>query len=226
MPSALVQSGRTIAVTIGGSKQKFVWESLHSVTKIPWFCHISAIGAAQTTGMELLYALQKFDLRLFVKVFRQGERRAIRPLAKALSQSGDGYLHILLPVLLWLLSAPQLQQFAYLLLLSLTMERSLYFILKNSLKRRRPQEYMPGFRSLIVASDQFSFPSGHSSGAFLLATALAVIYAGPLLVVYLWACCVGFSRVILGVHFPGDILAGATMGTTITLLSARLLGIT
>ena len=87
-------------------------------------------------------------------------------------------------------------------------------------------EYMPGFRSLIVASDQFSFPSGHSSGAFLLATALAVIYAGPLLVVYLWACCVGFSRVILGVHFPGDILAGATMGTTITLLSARLLGIT
>ena len=175
--------------------------------------------------MELLYALQKFDLRLFVKVFRQGERRAIRPLAKALSQSGDGYLHILLPVLLWLLSAPQLQQFAYLLLLSLTMERSLYFILKNSLKRRRPQEYMPGFRSLIVASDQFSFPSGHSSGAFLLATALAVIYAGPLLVVYLWACCVGFSRVILGVHFPGDILAGATMGTTITLLSARLLGI-
>ena len=175
--------------------------------------------------MELLYALQKFDLRLFVKVFRQGERRAIRPMARALSRSGDGYLHVLVPLLLLGLQAPELQAFISLLLLALVLERSLYWLLKTSLKRKRPQDSMPGFRSLIVASDQFSFPSGHSSGAFLLATSLTLVYGNPMLAVYLWAMGVGFSRVILGVHFPGDILAGATMGTMLTVLSASLLGI-
>jgi undecaprenyl-diphosphatase len=80
-------------------------------------------------------------------------------------------------------------------------------------------------RSLVVASDQFSFPSGHSSGAFLLATCLAIVYGGPVTAMYLWATGVAVSRVILGVHFPGDTLAGAVMGTSITVFSASQLGL-
>ena len=42
---------------------------------------------------------------------------------------------------------------------------------------------------------------------------------------YLWAAGVGLSRVLLGVHFPGDILAGALMGSGIALFTAAQLGI-
>ena len=111
-----------------------------------------------------------------------------------------------------------------LLAAALILERGLYFSLKNSLKRRRPQEAVPGFRSLITASDQFSFPSGHSSCAFLLATSLVLVYGAPVAIIYLWAGAVALSRILLGVHFPGDTLAGALMGTSIALLSAELPG--
>ena len=174
--------------------------------------------------MELLNRLQQYDRQLFARIFRQGERRMVIPLARAWSRSGDGYLHLLIPLLLWQLDLPRSGEFATLLLLTLGLERTLYWSIKNSLKRPRPQQAVPGLRSLIVASDQFSFPSGHSSGAFVLATALLLVYGGPVLVIYLWAAGVALSRVLLGVHFPGDILAGALMGSSITLLGASQLG--
>ncbi|MFV0277845.1 MAG: phosphatase PAP2 family protein [Parahaliea sp.] len=170
-------------------------------------------------------ALQELDLRLLAGVFRQGERRMVRPLARALSRSGDGYLHLLVPGLLYLLGARDFSAFLCLLALSLAMERSLYWCLKNTLKRRRPQEAIPDFHSLVTASDRFSFPSGHSSAAFLLATALVLVYGGPVIAMYLWATCVALSRVVLGVHFPGDTLAGAFMGSSCVVFGAHLMGL-
>jgi len=174
--------------------------------------------------MEILNNLHKYDRHLFARVFRQGERRMVIPLAKALSRSGDGYLHLLLPLLLWQLKLPGFDDFIALLAASLVLERLVYWVLKNSLKRKRPQQAVPGLRSLIVASDQFSFPSGHSSGAFLLATTLVLVYGGPVAAIYLWAGGVALSRVVLGVHFPGDIVAGGLMGSAIALLCAIQLG--
>ncbi len=175
--------------------------------------------------MEILNTLQKYDLQLLARIFRQGERRMVIPLARAVSRSGDGYLYALVPLLLWSMQVPDYGGFVSLLVLALVFERTLYFTLKNSLKRRRPQEAVPGFRSLITASDQFSFPSGHSSGAFLLATVLVVVYGGAAAVIYLWAGAVALSRVLLGVHFPGDTAAGALIGSAVALLSAARLGL-
>lgn len=175
--------------------------------------------------MEILATLQKFEMRLLQRVFVQTEKRMVIPLARAVSRSGDGYLHLLVPLLLWALGSPVQEQMLPLLALALTMERALYWVLKNSLRRPRPQQAVPGFRSLIIASDRFSFPSGHSSGAFLLATALLLVYGAAAFPMYLWACGVALSRILLGVHFPGDTLAGALLGSGLTLFAASHLGI-
>ena len=174
--------------------------------------------------MSVLESLREADLRLLTRLFSQGRHRMVVPAARAISRSADGYLHALIPLLVWLSGSGQASLLASLLASSLILERCVYWSLKNSLKRRRPQDCVPGFRSLIIASDQFSFPSGHSSGAFLLATACTVAFGGPIVAVYLWAVTVALSRVILGVHFPGDTVAGALMGTTITLVCASWLG--
>ncbi len=188
-------------------------------------CHAVAMRRRNTGPMKLLNAMHRLDLHLLTRIFSQGERRTVRSLARALSRSGDGYLQVLVPMLLWLLSAPYAEGFATALAVALAAERTLYWTLKNSLRRPRPQVAVPGFRSLITASDQFSFPSGHTSAAFLLATMLTLFYGGPFAVVFAWACGVAMSRVLLGVHFPGDTLAGAIMGSGSALLTAQFLGL-
>jgi len=174
--------------------------------------------------MDILNKLQYADVRAFSWLTSSIRNPRIFTLAKALSKSGDGYLHIGIPVLLLSLKADDFAQLCLVLALAVSIERAIYWILKNSLKRRRPQDYQPNFRSLITPSDQFSFPSGHSSGAFLLATVLASSYSGTALVLYLWAISVALSRVVLGVHFPGDTIAGAIMGGGIAMGTASILG--
>ena len=129
-------------------------------------------------------------------------------IAKLVSRSGDGYLQLLLPLLILIYLGQPALPFFTAVLVAFALERSWYWILKNSLKRRRPPVAIPSFEAVIKASDEFSFPSGHTSGAFLLAIMVSAdfpLFAMPL---FIWAATVGLSRVILGVHFPADILAG------------------
>lgn len=175
--------------------------------------------------MQLLSALQQADLRLFAWLFHSGKRYLLITPARAVSHSGDGYLHVLVPLLLLIMGMNHVGDLVLTIALALTMERPLYWVLKNALRRRRPSDFVPGFRSLIVASDQFSFPSGHSSAAFLLVTCLCIVYGSVAAPMLIWACALGLSRVLLGVHFPGDIVAGASMGTTLALLASSVLGL-
>ena len=70
----------------------------------------------------------------------------------------------------------------------------------------------------------WSFPSGHTSSAFALATSLSIVYPKWYVIVpsYLWASSVGYSRMHLGVHYPSDVLAGALVGTGSAFLSHAL----
>jgi undecaprenyl-diphosphatase len=86
-------------------------------------------------------------------------------------------------------------------------------ILKYSIDRTRPFIIFPFLEKLAGAGSP-SFPSGHTSDAFALATSLSLAYPRwPVIIFsYTWAIMVGYSRMSLGVHYPTDVLAGAVVG--------------
>ncbi|MCX7098911.1 MAG: phosphatase PAP2 family protein [Methylococcales bacterium] len=168
--------------------------------------------------MKLLYSIHKYDVFMFSWLINTRMHGSLSQLSRYLSKTGDGQLYVLVALLIFLqqgFDSPCLQS----LLLAFLIERPVYFVLKNSLKRNRPSAALKNFRSVITPSDQFSFPSGHTSAAFMMATLLGFYYPPLLLPLYVWALLVGGSRVVLGVHFPSDILVGVILGVSVALFS-------
>lgn len=174
--------------------------------------------------MNILSSLQNVDHALFAKITGLTRCTSCIPVARIFSKTGDGLLHVLVAIVLMMLHPmPELVVLA--LATTMLLERALYWPLKNSLKRLRPPEKLNGFNSVVVASDRFSFPSGHSSAAFALAILLSLAVGGFMPVLLIWASCVALSRVVLGVHFPGDIIAGALLGAAAAFTNAAYWGL-
>lgn len=90
-------------------------------------------------------------------------------------------------------------------------------VLKNLFERVRPYLSIPDIHNISdYRLNDFSFPSGHTVFAFFIAYIMVGrfnITGVKKYAIYLLAILVGFSRIYLGVHFFGDVLAGAVLGT-------------
>lgn len=86
--------------------------------------------------------------------------------------------------------------------------------LKYTVKRQRPYNAFPNLIFPSHVETDSSFPSGHTSTAFAVATSLSITYKKWYIVLpaFAWASMVGYSRMYLGVHYPTDVFAGAIIG--------------
>lgn len=166
--------------------------------------------------MRVWQTLCNVDHRLLLSMQQSGGWLSLH--SRTISRTADGHLYLVSAAFLYLFTQSG-AALAGVLTLAFLLERTLYWLLKNSLRRKRPADAMPHFQSRIIASDEFSFPSGHTSAAFLFATVMSLHFGPVALALYLWAAAVGSSRVFLGVHFPTDTVIGALLGTTIAFVA-------
>lgn len=181
-------------------------------------------GKREGSVMKLIYSIHKYDVFMFTWLNNVGIHATLVRLCRAISRTGDGLPYVLLAAWLYWdqgVDDPLLR----VMLLAFAVERPLYFALKNGFKRNRPQQALLGFRSVITPSDHFSFPSGHTSAAFMVATLLSVFFPSLTLLLYLWAALVALSRVVLGVHFPTDTLVGVALGMGVAISSLNYLSL-
>jgi undecaprenyl-diphosphatase len=132
---------------------------------------------------------------------------------------GDGWLWLLAGALLALSHELRVLAAAA---LAMGIANVALVLLKGRVRRPRPCDFEKprAFEVqplLHFPSDRYSFPSGHSLNAFAIGTVLALsfpVLAGPVLAL---AASVAASRVVLGLHFLSDVLAGAFLGALIGL---------
>ncbi len=160
--------------------------------------------------MRLLQSIHNLDIATFLWCRRRKNHERMAMASRWVSRTADGPLYV---VIGGILAMSGYVSVIPVFLAAFAVERSLYTITKKSFKRNRPPEAIPNFKSVIIPSDQFSFPSGHTSAAFMMTVMLAALFPPLYWALMPWAALVGLSRVMLGVHFPTDILAGATLGT-------------
>ena len=170
--------------------------------------------------MRLLESIHAVDISAFTWFAKHKYRDDIVKWARLVSLTADGQLYVLAGAIVLLTKQWDL---ALLMSLCFLVERSCYKVFKNLFKRNRPPEAIPGFKSVVEPSDQFSFPSGHTSAAFMVACIFTAFFPMAGLILVPWAIAVGLARVVLGVHFPTDVLAGASMGSAIFVVFFSLL---
>lgn len=159
----------------------------------------------------LIKKVTAWDGRLFEKVFDNAHHRFWKVFFRALSYSAESYTFLALGFLGVLLK-PEALPWVVAGLLGFTLELSGYYLLKKNIKRPRPFVARPHIHFHIVPPDEFSFPSGHTGAAFLMAVLLSCAFPFLAIPAFLWAGLVGFSRVFLGVHYPTDVMAGMVLG--------------
>ena len=156
-----------------------------------------------------------FDRRVCVAANRWGARRAVWLLFAAASRLGDGVGWYALMLALALIGGRRGMEAAAQMAATGLVALLLYRLLKRWTRRPRPYRNCPGVIARMPPLDEFSFPSGHTLQAVSFTVVALSWY--PALGYLLWpfTALVAASRVVLGLHYPSDVLAATAIGATL-----------
>ena len=160
-----------------------------------------------------------FDRRVCVAANRWGTRRAVGIFFGAISRLGDGMFWYALMLSLATLEGWRGLYAATHMAITGLVALLLYRLLKRHTRRPRPFRACPGVIAHVPPLDEFSFPSGHTLQAVSFTIVALAWYPllAPLLVTF--TALIAASRVILGLHYPSDVLAAIGIGGALGTLS-------
>ena len=139
------------------------------------------------------------------------------------SLAGDGWLwYAIIAALPWW-GGPTGGSAAARMLCVGTVNLILYKIVKRWIARPRPFRVCEGLRECARSLDEFSFPSGHTLHSVAFSFILTAYY--PAFAIFVWplTLLIAASRIILGLHYPSDVIVGGLIGVTTAAISFNLL---
>lgn len=163
--------------------------------------------------------MHQLDSNMCVAVNQTSQYRLIRNCFRIVSRLGDGVIWYTLMIgILCKEGASGVQPVLHMALAGL-LGTLAYKWLKGKTLRPRPYEVCQDIFLTGKPLDKFSFPSGHTLHAVVFGIVALTYYPMLAVVIVPFIMMVGLSRVVLGLHYPSDVLAGALIGTAIAALS-------
>lgn len=167
----------------------------------------------------------RFDLaeyRYCRELNRRAGRRGLGLVMRSASRLGDGAIwYLLMAALPLLYGAAALRPVAFMAGTGVT-GLLLYKLLKQALHRERPFIRHPGITLAMPPLDRYSFPSGHTLHAVCFTWQAVAHYPQLAWVLVPLATLIAASRVVLGLHYPSDVIAGAAIGAALGSLGVAL----
>jgi undecaprenyl-diphosphatase len=175
------------------------------------------------TTQAVLQRLTARELPLCRRINRLSRRRSVERFFARVSWLGDGVFWYLLMLLLPFVYGPSAWNTVAEMALVGTINLLIYRRLKGTTLRQRPFRMDAGIHLGAPPLDAYSFPSGHTMHAVGFSTVLVTQFPVLGWLVIPFAVLVALSRVILGLHYPSDVAAGALLGT-VTSIAVGMLG--
>lgn len=169
--------------------------------------------------------LSRLDHRFAAHADFVEARPSLRTFLRVVSHSCDSWYWLIGIVLLWIIGGSREKSFAFLLAFGLGFLALFVLALKFLIRRPRPEGE---WGQIYRVTDPHSFPSGHAARAMTVAMLASFTSAVPLwlvIVLWVWALLVGYSRVALRLHYFSDVIVGWLIGLLAGMLIPLLTGI-
>jgi undecaprenyl-diphosphatase len=164
------------------------------------------IRLQRLTDRELVWCL-RFN--------RAAHRQSLESLFVIVSRLGDGiFWYGLLVSLLLTQGLSALPAVAHMLAVGI-LGLTLYGCIKAKTGRARPGVHNNLIRATVAPLDQYSFPSGHTLHAVAFSMVVSYYYPRLAWLVVPFTVLVALSRLVLGLHYPSDVLAGVLLGAAL-----------
>lgn len=142
---------------------------------------------------------------------------------RMITHAGGARFTTITTLFVCLFSSGLIQKTAFSAFLSLVFSHLIVVLIKRFLPRNRPYLVLPNAFVVENPFKDHSFPSGHTTAIFSASFPFMTVYPSLIVPLLLLACLVGLSRIVLGLHYPSDVLAGATIGMLFGWLSLLLI---
>jgi undecaprenyl-diphosphatase len=176
------------------------------------------------SAQSLFVRVDQVERRLCLVANVAARWRVVRPLFRTVSRLGDGVFWYAVIALMPVLLGAKGFAVAAQMLATGALGLLVYKFLKQRLVRERPFIGLAGIQCAMPPLDRYSFPSGHTLHAVSF-TIIAVHHVPEFAIVLLpFTVLVGMSRVVLGLHYPTDVIVGAAIGAGLAFGSNSLIG--
>jgi len=172
--------------------------------------------------MRLMNRFDELELPVCVLFNRVNHRRLVSRLFGAVSRLGDGVLWYAIIAALPFVHASEAWTASLHMALVGAISLPIYKWLKRQTLRDRPCRRNEAIHQSVAPLDQFSFPSGHTMHAVGFSIVLLAYYPVWAYLAVPFTLLVAASRLVLGLHYPSDVLAGAGVGALVALASLAL----